>query len=257
MSISFHYKPGLSWSDEIIQTMTQELRRVAATCFDPVPLYQCLKGTRDELSRNIITLARDEQGRLVGFSSGVLMDVESVGPVLHLGLTCVDPAARGRSLTHKLISKMVSTYVLRHRPFHRTWLTNVSCILNTLGNVALYFDGVYPSPDGPAAPSDTHRTIARVLDTRYREPIYISKDANFEWKSFVFRECSKTTVFRKSADDKRFHHRDPSLNEFYAPLLNFDDGDELLQVGYCSVLSVLSYRVRMFRRNRRRQQARS
>jgi len=145
---------------------------------------------------------------------------------------------------------MVGWYLVRKRLFRGTWLTNVSCLLNTLGSVALYFDNVYPAPDGPREPSSVHRAIARAVDQQYRDPIYISANARLDWSTFTFRRCSKTSVFRKRADDKRFHHRDSYLNDFYLRLLDFEEGDELLQVARCSMLSMFTYPLRLRRRRK-------
>lgn len=246
--IELVYCPGRSWTDGRLAGLVEELRDVAATCFDSVPLYQCLTGERAELARNVITLARTPDGQLDGFSSAVLVDVDGVGQVLHIGLTAVRPTTRGHGLTHKLMSKLIWRYMLHHRHLRGSWFTNVSCVLNTLGQFALNFERVYPAPDGPAASSEIHRRIARTVDEQYRKPIYISEGSRFEWETFVFRECSKTTVFRKSADDQRYHHRDQRINNFYLKLLNFEDGDELLQVGYLSVPAYLRYSVRMQKR---------
>lgn len=246
--IDFIYCPGRSWSDEDLATLVEELRDIASTCFDSVPLYQCLTGERAELARNVITVARTPEGRADGFSSAVLMDVDGVGPVLHIGLTAVRPTTRSLGLTHRLMSKLIWRYITRHRYLRTSWFTNVSCLLNTLGQFGLNFDQVYPSPNGPPVPSETHRLIARAVDEKYRKPIYIGEKSTFEWETFVFRECSKTTVFRKSADDKRFHHRDPNINNFYMRLLNFEDGDELLQVGQLSVPAYIRYSARMQKR---------
>jgi len=246
-SIEFIYCPGRSWTDDRITALVVELRDVAGTCFGTVPLYQCLTGERSELARNVITLARNAEGRLDGFSSAVIMEVAGVGQVLHIGLTAARPETRSLGLTHRLMSKLILRYML-HRRLRGTWFTNVSCLLSTLGQFALNFEHVYPAPDGPPSPSDIHRRIARTLDESYRKPIYISADSRFEWETFVFRECSKTTVFRKSADDKRYHHRDQKINDYYLKLLNFENGDELLQVGYLSIMTYLRYLARMQRR---------
>jgi hypothetical protein len=247
-TVSFLYRPGLSWPEERLARLSAELREVASTCFDPMPVYQCLTGTREELSRNVITVARDVSGQMEAFSSTVLLEVEGVGTVLHLGLTCVRPTARSQGLTHRLLLRLLFRYLLHRGLLRGTWVTNVSCVLNTLGSVGMFFEDVYPSSAGPAAPSRTHRLIAQAVDTHYREPIYISRESEFDWETFVFRRCSRTTVFRKRADDTRFHHREPDINAFYSRLLNFEDGDELLQVGRWGVLSLPRYFLRQRQR---------
>ena len=73
--------------------------------------------------------------------------------------------------------------------------------------------------------------IADAFDRRYRAKAHIQPWAVFDPDAFVFRGSGRGTAFQKRADDARYHHRDPALNAFYAGLLHFDDGDEMLQVG--------------------------
>lgn len=227
------------------------VRAVAATCFDPVPNYQCLRGTREAYSDKVITVAYGPDGRVSGFCSAILLDVPGVPSVLHLGLTCVDPAHRGQRLTHLLTSKLALGHLLRTRPHGRVWITNVACVLSSVGSVALNFDAVYPSPFGAVAPSPVHTRIAQVVADRYRDDIAIDPDARFDAQRFVFRGSVKGSVFQKSGDDARFHHRDPEVNDFYRSLLHFEDGDEVLQIGHFSLATLVRYLKRGKGRRRR------
>ncbi|MEW6774824.1 MAG: hypothetical protein AB1405_00885 [Bdellovibrionota bacterium] len=233
-------RPGRSFSMGKIYRLVEELRSIAATCFDEIPDYQCLKGTREELSDKVITLARDESGKAVGFCSAALLPVSGVGDVLHLGLTCVRSDARGGRLTHQLTSRLLAEYLLRH-PLSKIWVSNVACVLSSLGNVALNFDDIYPSPFGPEHPSENHLAIARAISAQYREKIYIKPTALFDTAHFVFRGSVEGTVFEKGEYDSRYRHRDDELNDFYGCLMEFENGDEVLQVGNCSLLTLVRY----------------
>ena len=144
--VEFLYRPGHSYSDQELQKLVSELQEVASSCFDTLPNYQCLAGSREELSDKVITVARNNRGKLIGFCSAALLPVSGVGSVFHLGLTCVHPKARGLGLTHVLTSKVLVKYLLLHRPLGRQWISNVACVLSSLGNCAVYFRDVYPSP---------------------------------------------------------------------------------------------------------------
>jgi len=232
--------PGASLPDHSLRCLVRDLRAVAATCFDSVPDYQCLEGSREELADKLITVARNRDGRIMGFCSAVVLPVFGIGNVLHLGLTCVHPDARGARLTHRLSSKLTIDYLLHDRPWATHWVSNVACVLSSLGNVALHFDAVYPSPF-LGAPSDDHRVIARAIDSLYRGKTYIHEDAVFDEQTFVFRGSVKGTVFQKSATDRRFGHRDPALSRFYASRMRFHEGDEVLQVGTLSLGTIFRY----------------
>ncbi|MBM4353344.1 MAG: hypothetical protein FJ109_06025 [Deltaproteobacteria bacterium] len=237
-------RPGRTLSDAALASLTGEVRRVAATCFDPIPDYQVMVGTREAFEDKVLALAWNEDGSLAGFCSALLLDVPEVGEVLHLGLTCVCPAERGSGLTHKLTSRGLTTYLLHRGLFRRIWVTNCAAVLSSLGNVALHFENVYPSPFATAAPTATHRAIARAVDERYRKEIYIAPAARFDVAHFVFRGSVADTVFQKDAGDRRYHHRMSDLNLFYTALMDFRTGDEVLQVGQASVWGALRHSLR-------------
>jgi hypothetical protein len=240
--IEYLCQPGKILPDERLNELIAELRDVASSCFEQVPNYQCLAGTRDELSDKVITLARQRQtGALAGFCSAVLLPVDEIGMVLHLGLTCIRPDHRGARLTHRLTSKLVISYYRQTQFFGRLWCTNVACVMSSLGNMALNFDDVYPSPLGPRQPQDPHLRIAEAIDRHYRQKVYIDAQALFDPQHFVFRGSIRGTVFEKEASDRRFHHRIAEVNDFYRNLISFQRGDEVLQVGHVSAFSVFKY----------------
>jgi predicted GNAT family N-acyltransferase len=249
--IQFLYRPGRRLGDDAMQSLVRELREVAGTCFETIPPYQALQGSREELSDKVITVARQWDGSMVGFCSTVLLPVPGVGEVLHLGLTCVRPEARGAGLTHLLMKKAVVGYLLRHKPVGRVWVTNCAAVLSSLGNVALYFDRVVPSPFAKTQPSEKHVRIARAIGERYRNKLYIRQEAFLDETCFVFRGSVRDTVFQKSESDTRYHHRNRFLNEYYRRLMNFREGDEVLQVGHVSVLTALRYGRRKKKREKR------
>ncbi|MBX7149824.1 hypothetical protein K1X76_12205 [bacterium] len=241
--ISYLYRPGLKLSAEEACTLNSELALVAKECFEEIPDYQCLKensDARDTLKDKIITIARRANGSMAGFCSAVLLPVPGVGDVLHLGLTCTHPADRHAGLTHELTSKLIINYLVRGFKFKKIWISNVACVLSSLGNVAMHFENVYPSPHGVYR-SNIHQHIARIIDQEHRDKAYIQSEAVFDAARFVFRKSVKGTVFQKDEMDKRYWHRNPELNNFYRSILNFDDGDEALQIGQVGIFTPLKY----------------
>ena len=236
--------PGKILSEQAQQDLVTELRDVAAKCFQAVPEYQALSGEKSELDKAVMCLARDESGRLMGFSSALLLPVEGASHVLHLGLTCVHPDSRGQNLTHHLTSKLLLNFIMKQSLFKETWISNCACVLSSLGNVAMYFENLYPSPYGVKTPSPRHLKIARAIDENHRASIAINEHARFNKERFVFEGSVEGTVFEKNSDDHRFHHRDNGLTEYYQNLLSFDRGDEALQIGKVSILTFPKYLIR-------------
>lgn len=239
--LQFLFRPGLWMGNSQLAELNRQLREVALTCFEEVPPYQCLLGTRDEFADKAISLAWAPDGHLAGFCSMLLLHVDEVGEVVHLGLTCVRPDDRSAGLTHQLTRKALTSYLVRRKPVGKLWVTNCAAVLSSLGNVALHFEEIFPSPDGPHEPTETHKAIARTVDAYYRDKIYIRHDALFDDQAFVFRGSVEQTVFQKDADDARYHHRAEHLNDFYRRLMDFERGDEVLQVGFCTVLTSIRH----------------
>lgn len=266
--IELHVRPANHLGRARLSALIVDLRAVAGTCFEELPEYQCISGREEVLQRNVIAVARRADGIAAGFCSALLLPVPGVGDVLHLGLTCVRPEDRSAGLTHQLTAKVLLGYLSQHRPFERVWVSNVACVLSSLGNVAVHFDDVFPAP-WTAKPSETHRRIAATISGHHRGDIYIQADAHFDETAFVFRGSNEPgNMFCKTADDGRFHHRETQLNRYYADRMDFEAGDEVLQIGHVSLRRLLTYgarrvvlprhprrRVRRLNRQRRHQAA--
>ena len=122
-------------------------------------------------------------------------------------------------------------------PLSTIWFTSVAAVISSLGNIAIQFDNVYPSPRFKLGePSETHLILARALVSR-REQAHLDADAQLDEDSFVLRRAyPKGNCFRKEeAEQKRYLHREPAINEFYGKLMNIDDGDTVIQVGNVSL----------------------
>jgi hypothetical protein len=241
----FLYRPGLTMSDAAIRHLVSEMRGVAASCFDEIPLYQAMTGTREELSDTVIAAAWRSDGTMAGFCSTVILHVDGVGDVQHLGLTCVRPDDRSHGLTHILTHKAVAGYLMRHKPIvGKLWVSNCAAVLSSLVNVSIHFEQVYPSPFRKARITDNHRKIAEAIDRHYRHKIYINRDAIFDADAFVFRGSVKGTVFQKSEGETSYYHRNRELNEYYKNRMVFNNGDEVLQVGYATTLAAVRHMLR-------------
>lgn len=235
------FYPGKTLTQTQQAKLVLELREVASACFVDTPDYQALSGQSSELEKAVICLGRDEKGRLLGFCSALSLPVDGHKNVLHLGLTCVHPDARGTNMTHHLTSKLMVKYLVKESFLSELWITNCACVLSSLGNVAMYFENLYPSPYGVKKPSAKHIDIAKSVDAYHRESIAINKSAEFNTEKFVFEGSVDGTVFEKNANDQRFHHRDENLTGFYQELLNFERGDEALQIGKVSLMTYPKY----------------
>lgn len=238
-------RPGLVLEEAQLQHLIEKVNNVSATCFAELPDYQVMSGKREEFEDKVLAIAWRPDGEIAGFCSCVLLPVPGIGQVLHLGLTVVRPEDRGMGLTHFLTRRAVTGYIMRHRPVGRLWCSNCAAVLSSLGNVAMHFDKVFPSPFEHSNPSKKHQKIAEAIDKYYRQKMYVREDAVFDREHFIFRGSVKETVFQKDADDERYYHRRGLINEYYKSVMDFTQGDEVLQIGYCSVISSFKHKIRI------------
>lgn len=222
-----------------VRKLQNEITELATQCLDELPNYQCLRNDLRDMDRLIICTAKTADGKLIGFTSSYLLEVYGE-TVLHLGLTCVSPEARGLRLTHKLSSKVIQKFLWTYSLTKSSWVSNVACVLSSLGNVASYFDQVYPSPFA-YSPSPKQVEIALYISQTYREELYIRPQAQFDSKNFLFKESVLGNMFQKELGDARFHHRNPMLNQFYRSLIDFESGDEVLQIAKVSWMTFPKY----------------
>lgn len=227
-------RPGRKRKREDNERLVEQMRQVAGTCFTEVPHYQVLSGDKSALDRAVIAVARSPEGQMVAFCSAQLLEVPGRDVVVHFGLTCVRPEVRGTGLTHALLSKLLTHWIFLHRPLRGSWFSNVACVLSSLGNVALHFDDVYPSPFSEEGPSAIHLGIAQAISSQHRVTVHLRQDSTFDPRRFVFEGGNKETIFEKKADDDAYHHRRRELTQWYQGLADLNQGDAVLQVGRVS-----------------------
>lgn len=233
-------KPGKTWSGEALSQLSLELNRVAATCFDTVPEYQCLTGKPKDLSDKVLMVVRDGDGVMRGFISSVIIDVPMVGEVLHSGLVCIDPQVRKSGLAHKLLYRLVFNYLIKYKRSFSTWFTNVSSLIGVCSTFSSTLKDVYPSPVC-RVPSNTHIQISQHYSEQCRSAFHISGDIRFDSTKFIFREGNRKTAFLKRAKEGNTQYkRDDVHNRYYDLHMDADKGDAVLQVGKLSAFLVLA-----------------
>lgn len=247
ITIEVYNRPGRSMDSKELKSLYLELLDIAQTCLEEIPYYQCLTGTREEFSRIILSIARNNKGEAIGFCSSYILEIPNIGKILHLGLTCVKPSARRFGLTHKLTSRVVTTYIFKYSLLKTAWISNIACVISSLGNVAKNFENVYPSPFVEEA-SMEQLSIAHYISENYRWELYINQDAKFNSNAFIFKGSVTDTMFEKSDKDKEYYHRDKHLTQFYLDRINFADGDEVLQIGKVSLLTYPKYLLRKWKK---------
>ena len=238
--------PGLSLSQDELDRLVAQLRTVAAKTLPADELtYGIFSGERERLTRAIVTLISEEEtGRPIAFNALSVMQVELDGApvdVTHLGLVMVDPAARGQGLSWVLYG--LTTLVLFLRDGLRPrWISNVTQVPSVVGMVSETFSDVYPSPRPEARQSFAHLQIARGIMRQHRSVFGVGHDAGFDESRFVITDAytGGSDALKKTFAEAP-QHRDPQYGAFCARELNYDRGDDVLQIGRIDLAAARAY----------------
>ena len=229
-------RPGVSLSAPELDALTADLRRVARSVLPDGDLtYGVLGGDRERLEDAVITLVYDTRiGAPVAFNALTLMDVSLSGrqvEMLHLGLVMVDPALRGRGLSD-LLYGLTCVLIFLRRQGRAVRLSNVTQVPAVFGMVAETFDQVFPKPERPSDPSFAHRMLARQIMARHRHVFGVGADAVFdEERSIILNAYTGGSDDLKKTFDAAPKHRKDDYNTMCARDLDYDRGDDFLQIG--------------------------
>lgn len=243
MEIRFYDKPGLSLAPAAQHALRTALRRIAATSLDPVPDYQCLASAPSALDDKLIAVAYAGPPAArtpVAFTSAFFLPAAPAlalaRPVLHTGLTVVDPAHRRRGVVTRLFGEIAARAFPTYGGEGGLWVTCLAEVPSSLGLVTRYLENVFPAPEG-AVRREEHGVIARAVSEGCRKQMLIAPGAVLDEERFVFRgsnDWERGKCFKKDPEDERWRHRDEEWNTFFKEMLKAGSGDEVLQVGFCS-----------------------
>ncbi len=243
-------RPALWMAPDQLAHLLADLRQIATRASPAdAPNYGVLSGDPNRLSRSIITLVRRTTDNApVAFNALAVMDL-ALGPrpveVLHLGLVMIDPDHRERGLSWVLYGLTCFLLLVRGglRP---VWVSNVSQVPAVIGMVAESFGQVFPAPQAtrnrPGRRSLTHLLLARQIMADYRHIFGAGPEAGFDEARFVITNAytGGSDGLKKRLEDAP-PHRDPAFTAFCAAELDYDRGDDFLQIGMADVPTGFAY----------------
>lgn len=228
-------RPGLWMDDAQCQALIADLRSVATRAMPGQPLdYGVLTGARDRLNTSILTILYDEaSGEPVAFNALALMDVQLHGrlvEVVHLGLVMIAPGVRNRGFSWALYG-LTCILLLVRRQMRPMWLSNVTQVPAIVGMVCDGFTDVYPNPETGNRCSFEHLVIARDIMSKHRAVFGVGDDAAFNEASFVIANAytGGSDNLKKTFQESP-KHRDAVFNEFCQEQLDYERGDDFLQL---------------------------
>lgn len=228
-------RPGRSLDVARLEQLRTDCQSVVAACLDGRQLdYGLFDPDGAAWDRTVVTLVRRlEDGRAIAFNAMPLLDVRQNGQeseLLHLGLVMVDPAERSGGLSWILYGLTCFALFVRGgmRPL---WVSSVTQVPAVVGMIAETFDQVYPGQEG-TPPTFVHRHLAHQVMSRHRATFGVGPDAGFDPDRQVI-----TNAYTGGSDNlkKSFavaaKHREQRYNDFCAAELDYERGDDLLQIG--------------------------
>lgn len=229
-------RPGLWMSESGLKELLGELRSVVERCLGKASLeYGILSGAKSRLDNAIISLLYEKGShRPIAFNAMSILDLDVRGePIraMHMGLAMIDPSFRRQGLSWVLYGLTCALLLIRNhlRPF---WISNVTQIPSVVGHVAESLANVFPTPDPKEKRTSTHLAIARQIMHHHRAVFGVGDEAGFDEEKFIITNAytGGSDNLRKSLADVP-KHRDEDFNAMCRNQLDYDRGDDFLQIG--------------------------
>lgn len=239
-------RPGLWMPQEELTALSEDLIAVASKTLARGSLtYGVFSGDPERLKSTIITLVRrKDTGQPVAFNALAVMEVTSMAEpmeVLHLGLVMVDPDQQSRGLSWVLYGLTCILVYFRNQ-MRPLWVSNVTQVPAIVGMVGETFSGVFPTPQRRGQRSLQHLLLARAIMRDHRHVFGVGPDAGFDENRFVITDAytGGSDDLKKTFDDAP-KHRDPAYNAFCEEALDYDRGDDVLQIGQLDLAAASGY----------------
>jgi hypothetical protein len=238
-------RPGRWMPPTELAQMVADLQCVVAAAVPGGTLdYGAASGDPERLDSSILTIVYAKDGKPVAFNALAILECELHGQpleVVHLGLVVIDPGYRASGLSGTLYG--LTTFLLfARRRMRPLWISNVTQVPAIFGMVSESFDRVYPT----SRPSDRQRYehvhLARQILERHRHVFGVGPDAGFDERRGVI-----TNAYTGGSDNlkKRFEdapkHRHEIHNETCGRELDYDRGDDFIQLGQMTMRSARTY----------------
>lgn len=228
-------RPGRWMPPAALDQLISDLQHIvrAATAAGTLD-YGVASGDRARLDDAIVTIVYDRAGAPIAFNALTLLDCELRGrpmEVLHLGLVMVDPAHRAGGLSGVLYG-LTAFLLFARRRLRPLWVSNVTQVPAVFGMVAESFENVYPTSDPSSRQSYDHLHLARQIMARHRQVFGVGADAEHDEARAIIRNAytGGSDNLKKPFDDAT-RHRHERHNETCRLALDYDRGDDFLQLG--------------------------
>ena len=244
-------RPGRWMPPAALDQLIADLQRIVrASTPAGVLNYGVASGDRARLDDAIVTIVHDRAGAPIAFNALTLLDCELRGrpvEVLHLGLVMVDPAHRAGGLSGVLYG-LTAFLLFARRRLRPLWVSNVTQVPAVFGMVGESFDNVYPTSDPATRQSYDHLHLARQIMARHRHVFGVGRDAEHDEARAIIRNAytGGSDNLKKPYDDAT-RHRNERHNDTCRLALDYDRGDDFLQLGQVTLAAARRFFTRSSR----------
>lgn len=242
----FEY-PELWMPEDQLTQLRVDLRQVARKSLDAQDLdYGVFSDDSGALKRSVIVLIKKESDNSpVAMSAlpvlNIKTDTGKTRSVYHLGLVLVDPDERSKSLSQMLYGLSCSLLFLRGglRPLTISSVTQVPAVF---GMVSEVFSKVTPTPMKPQVADYETLQLARAIMAEHREAFGVGDEAEFDETRMVIQDAYKggsDNLKKRYVDAPK--HRDARYNDYCENALDYERGDDILQIGQIDGAALIQY----------------
>ena len=238
-------RPGLWLEPDELDRIIAGMRSVVASLGIGDLPYGLLSGDRALMDRAILTLIEERSsGRPVAFNAMLALDCTLRGvpvDVVHLGLTAVDPEYRKRGVSWILTGFTTFLLFIKNglKPY---WISNVSQVPSAIGMFCEATANCFPGPAPAARRTFDHVVLAREIMRRHRAVFGVGDDAIFDSERFVIMNSytGGSDHLKKHWEDAP-RHREERFNELCHRELDYERGDDFLQLGQVDLFTLWRY----------------
>lgn len=247
-------RPGLQLDQDQCQILIQDLTTIASKTVKDGPLdYGVFSEASGAMDRTIITVLYDAKtGTPIAFNAMPVIELEIHGEpfdVIHLGLVMVDPEARSGGLSAVLYGFACAMLLIRNQ-FRPIWVSSVTQVPAVVGLVSELYSRTFPSPNDDASCSFRQLQLARAIMAEHRSVFGVGDEAGFDESRFVITNAyTGGSDHLKKTFEEAPKHRNEAFNQMCQEGLNYDRGDDFLQIGRLDMAALRHYTFRTLPEN--------
>ena len=242
-------RPGRWLDPPSLAALVTDLRSIVRSTLGGNTLdYGALSERRERLDHAVLTVLYDRDTNApVAFNALCLLPVMLRGreeEVLHTGLAMIAPDFRSKGLSWVLYGLTVML-IFAHRQLRPIWISSVTQVPSVFGMVAESFENVYPTADPNRRPTHAHVLIAQQLMERHRHAFGVGDEAGFDRHRFVITNSytGGSDNLKKRYEDAPKHRRE-EYNRLCQEQLDYERGDDFLQIGRWTLGTAHTYLMR-------------